>query len=93
MKPDHISQRVKRQCGVLRHLVDRLPIERDDHSVAWQASLPQHSLPPARDQCVRVRISNSPEPRSQLMTHSIGRKAAAVSRAAFLTPSEVRQTY
>jgi len=42
MKPDHISQRMQRQCGVPRHLVDRLPIERQDHSVAWQASLPQH---------------------------------------------------
>jgi hypothetical protein len=49
MKPDHISQRVQRQCGIPRHLVDRLPIEREDHSVAWEASLPQHSLPPARD--------------------------------------------
>ena len=52
MKPDHISQRVQRQCGVPRHLVDRLPIEREDHSVAWQASLPQPSLPPARDERV-----------------------------------------
>jgi hypothetical protein len=46
---------MQRQCGVPRHLVDRLPIEREDHSVAWQASLSQSSLPPARDRCVRVR--------------------------------------
>ena len=66
MKPDHISQRVQRQCGVPRHLVDPLPIEREDHSVASQASLPQSSLLPARDRCVRVRVSNWPERRGQM---------------------------
>jgi hypothetical protein len=35
---------MQRQCGVARHLVDRLPTEREGHSVAWQASLPQYSF-------------------------------------------------
>src|SRR6185437_1216768 len=42
-----------------RHLVDRLPIEREDRSVTWQASLPQHSLPPARYWCVRHSAPHS----------------------------------
>ena len=71
MKPDHISQRMQRQCGVPRHLVDRLPIEREDHSVTWQASLPQHSpLPPARDRCVRHSAPHSLS-RTILQRHKI----------------------